>query len=299
MREEAFLFGDARSLVGVVTDPTDGEARGRLPAVILLNSGIVHRVGLNRLHVKVARKLAAEGFVVMRFDFSGIGDSGAREDGLPFQKSAISETREAMTYLGATRGVERFIVIGICSGAAMSLKTALADPRVVGAVSVNNHAYLQGLDERSSAALKNRARARHYWRIAFSSSFSAQRWLKAITGKVKYRRLVGVLSLRWRDLFVRNGKKVSAASGLLTDLRLLAGRGVCVLLVHSEGDESLDHLTTILGNEGREKSASGLFQLEIIPGANHNLTLLWSQKALLKLIQDWTRVMAQEKGRQQ
>ena len=294
MKEEAVLFGQARSLVGIITDPTEGQERNRFPAVMLLNSGIVHRVGLNRLHVKIARDLARKGFVVMRFDFSGIGDSQAREDSLPFQKSAVSETQEAMSYLVATRGVERFVVIGICSGAAISLNTAFCDSRVAGVIAVNNRFYLQGLDEQSSTALKNRALARHYWRIAFSSSFSAKNWLKAVTGKVDYRSLATVLALRCRSLFAPGEKKYSGANSFMTGLRLLAERAVRVLLIHCEGDEGLDYLHEILGHEEQKESASRLFELEIIPGANHTFTPLWSQDLLRQLVRDWLQQIVQE-----
>lgn len=295
MREEVFLFGKERSLVGVLTDPTEPKGRSLFPAFIILNSGIIHRVGPNRLHVKLARNLASSGFVVMRFDFSGIGDSKAREDKLPFFKSAVSETQEAMSYLEATRGIKRFILVGICSGAAILFRTACQDPRVIGIVPINNRSYMYGFDEETGARLRRRALARHYLRIALSSSFRGKNWLKAMTGKVNYRGLIGVMFNCFRGRFALNERKdFFPVSQFTTDLRSLTARGVRVLLVHCEGDEGLDYLRMILGNEGQERSVSGLFRLEIIRGANHTFTPLWSQEALLTLIEDWTREMAQE-----
>jgi len=108
MREEAIHFGASKSLVGIVTDPAeDGGAR---PAVILLNSGIFHRVGPNRLYVTLARRLALAGFVTLRFDLSGIGDSVIRRDNVPFERSSVLETQEAMAYLAASRGVNHFLL---------------------------------------------------------------------------------------------------------------------------------------------------------------------------------------------
>jgi len=83
MREEAVLFGKTRSLVGIITDPHTVVNAHNHPAIVLLNAGVLHRVGPNRLYVKIARKLASAGFVVLRFDLSGIGDSKARRDNLP------------------------------------------------------------------------------------------------------------------------------------------------------------------------------------------------------------------------
>ena len=117
MREEAVLFGKTKSLVGIISEPMEITNSSPLPAVMILNAGLVHHVGPNRLYVKIARKLAGIGFTVLRFDFSGIGDSNVRGDHLPFQKSAINETQEAMDYLSTAKGVDRFILTGICSGA--------------------------------------------------------------------------------------------------------------------------------------------------------------------------------------
>jgi hypothetical protein len=113
MREEALLFGKTKSLVGIITDPPEVKRSNRLPGIILLNAGIIHRVGPNRMHVKIARTLAAMGFVVLRFDFSGIGDSMFRDDNLPFEESAVRETQETMEYLTATRGIKQFHLIGM------------------------------------------------------------------------------------------------------------------------------------------------------------------------------------------
>jgi len=98
----------------------------------MLNSGILHRVGSCRLHVQLARALSAAGFTSLRFDYSGVGDSDSRRDTLPFEQSAVAETQEAMDYLTRTKGVQRFVLMGLCSGADMSHDTAVADERVTG-----------------------------------------------------------------------------------------------------------------------------------------------------------------------
>ena len=87
--EQTFLFGDAKSLVGIVTDPATGNGRAERPAALLLNAGLTYRVGPNRLYVKIARALASQGLVTLRFDLSGIGDSRARDDDVPLEQRAI------------------------------------------------------------------------------------------------------------------------------------------------------------------------------------------------------------------
>src|SRR5437868_10047186 len=133
MREEAVLFGRKAAMVGVISDPPQAREQNS-PAVIFLNAGGLHRVGPSRLYVNMARTLAESGYVVLRFDFSGFDDSESRYDQTPFAKNAITEVHSAMDFLTTTRGVDRFILIGICSGAEVSFETACCDPRVVGAV---------------------------------------------------------------------------------------------------------------------------------------------------------------------
>jgi hypothetical protein len=141
MREKAVRFGKTKSLVGIVTEASNGAAREGGPAVILLNSGILHHVGACRIHVKLARALAPAGYTVMRFDHSGIGDSDARRETLPFEKSAVLDVQEAMDYLTATRGAREFVLAGLCSGADMSFKVARTDSRVIGVMQLDAWAY--------------------------------------------------------------------------------------------------------------------------------------------------------------
>lgn len=141
MREKPVQFGTGTPLLGMLTEPAPGAAGAGRPGVLMLNSGILHRVGSCRLHVRLARSLAAAGYPSLRFDYSGIGDSEPRRDNLPFEVSAIAETREAMDYLATRKGVDGFVLLGLCSGADMAHETAVADPRVRALVLLDAWAY--------------------------------------------------------------------------------------------------------------------------------------------------------------
>jgi hypothetical protein len=109
--------------------------------VLLLNSGILHRVGACRMHVQIARALAAQGFTTLRFDHAGIGDSEGRKDTLPFEQAAVQETREAMDYLEQSKGAREFLLGGLCSGADMAHMVAAVDVRVKGLFMLDPWAY--------------------------------------------------------------------------------------------------------------------------------------------------------------
>jgi hypothetical protein len=137
--EQALLLGPGNGLVGVITPalpPREGEsaAPAELPFVVILNAGIIHRVGPNRLHVSLARALSAQGLSVLRVDLSGLGDSLLREDGLAPLDAALADIRDILDSLQATRGVRRVLLMGLCSGADHSVIYAASDPRVVGVV---------------------------------------------------------------------------------------------------------------------------------------------------------------------
>ena len=59
MKEEAVLFGSRESLAGVITEPSAAGWGKALPGFVFLNAGMTHRIGPNRLYVRLARDLAA------------------------------------------------------------------------------------------------------------------------------------------------------------------------------------------------------------------------------------------------
>jgi pimeloyl-ACP methyl ester carboxylesterase len=129
--EQAVLLGRGKSLVGVLARPAGG-ADSQRPAVIILNTGIVHRVGHHRMYVDMSRQLAAAGHAVLRFDFSGIGDSRGRADGLGPVEAFLADVGDATDWLSASCDADGIVLMGLCSGAEIALRYGHTDPRVVG-----------------------------------------------------------------------------------------------------------------------------------------------------------------------
>ncbi len=267
MIETAVRFGPRQALVGVLTDPGTDAPPDR-PAVILLNAGRIHHVGPNRLHVKLARCLAGLGFVVLRFDFSGIGDSEPREDHLPFAQSAVLETQEAMRFLGAARDAQRWVLIGICSGAGVAFRTALEDPRVGGVVLINPPS--QNYDRWTKLRAYGRKFFRHYWKVLLLRPRSATK------------------AARWRPPPApAPGATVRGrGQGLLAGL---IGRGAQVLMVYSEADIGQDYLNVRLGRELPRLRATGRLEVVTIPRSDHVFTRLESQAQLVDLVSGWLK----------
>jgi pimeloyl-ACP methyl ester carboxylesterase len=131
--EQAVLFGSWTSLVGIVTKAVSPASANR-PAIVILNTGIIHRVGHHRMFVTMSRALGAVGYTVLRFDFSGIGDSSPRYDGLSLVDACMAEIREALDWLERDGAASRMILIGLCSGADHAVLYGHTDPRIVGLV---------------------------------------------------------------------------------------------------------------------------------------------------------------------
>jgi len=281
LREVAVRFGREDSLCGVVSYPQG--RREDAPGVLLLNAGMVHRVGPNRFYVNLARALAGHGFPVLRFDFSGVGDSEPRTDSLRFERSAVEESQAGMDLL-ADMGLSRlFVLAGLCNGAEMSFKTACADPRVLGLALINPQRYLTEPSRELVAHVEGRTEADFYWRTA---RFKPQSWFKFVRGRSDYRAVLRALGRKLGSL-LGNDERVPAEHPDAAAFARLYRRGVRLLLLFSEGDPGMAYLGTIAGDRVAAWRASGQLGLEVIPGADHTLTPLASQDRVRQSIVRW------------
>jgi pimeloyl-ACP methyl ester carboxylesterase len=280
MIERAALFGEARTLVGVVTLPEGGAAR---TAVVFLNAGVVHRVGPNRIHVTAARQLAAEGFLSARVDLSGLGDSDARRDSLPFEQAAVMEVREVMTALQREHGVSRFVLAGLCSGAVVAFRGALADDRVVGAVLINPQGFVQSAEWQTHVVAQAQAR-----NVLTKKVFRLESWRRALTGRSHYRHLLRMVTRRAATALREDAAVSQIAQGLSSEFQRLRDRGVRLMLACSEGDLGIDYLNVILG-DGFDRLRATSMHTVLLPPGDHSLTLAETQDRFFSALREWAK----------
>ncbi|MHB1133199.1 MAG: alpha/beta fold hydrolase [Chloroflexota bacterium] len=282
-----------------MSKPADGIKHGGCPAVLLLSGGLMHKVGPNRAFVRLARRLAAMGRVAMRFDRSGVGDSDFREDSLSVEASAPLEIGEAMSFLTETTGVDRFVLIGHCSGASMAFLTACRDPRVCGVVLAN----APSPGEDWTLYDRRRKVARYYEnRYGKAALLSPRKWLKLLSGRADYGSIInnvlqGIVLNRLRARRFEAGAEDTTArlaanlppelGDIPAYLQSLVDRGVNVLFVFSEGNTGLDYLKLLLGGRLDQLAEAETIQLEIIPRADHTFTLMENQSNLMSLVGHW------------
>ena len=140
MKERSIEVGAPVPLAGILTEP-HAAAGAPTTAVVLLNAGVLHRVGANRLNFVLAQRMAALGLLAVRFDAAGIGESSSRGPRASTLRPEIADIIEVMDHIHRTRGIHRFVLAGLCSGAEQSLDAAAADERVVGVIALEGYAY--------------------------------------------------------------------------------------------------------------------------------------------------------------
>jgi hypothetical protein len=141
MKERVCQFGPECNLIGILCEPAENDLRPEFPVLIMLNAGLIHRVGPHRMSVELARVMAEWGIRSLRFDKGDHGDSTESAGGQSEDERAFCDIKDAMDFLEQKQLGQSFVLFGLCSGADDSFAVALRDARVVGAVQLDGHGY--------------------------------------------------------------------------------------------------------------------------------------------------------------
>jgi dienelactone hydrolase len=142
MNEICCQFGERSQLAGIVTEPEQSDAaQARRVGFVLVSAGLVPKFGPFRLYAQLARRLAREGFLAMRFDLGGIGDSQQERTNLPLRERTEAEIRAAIDHMMERYELDGVVLGGLCSGAEDSFRFAERDVRVKGVVMIDPFGY--------------------------------------------------------------------------------------------------------------------------------------------------------------
>lgn len=130
MKEEVFRYGENNRGFGMMSLPTELD---NAPVAVLFNAGLIHREGPYRLNVLVSRALAQCGFIAIRIDLAGKGDTPARE-GLVNRESVALDWQYIKKSIHARFGKRHLVLMGLCSGADNAIKTTATDADVKGLI---------------------------------------------------------------------------------------------------------------------------------------------------------------------
>jgi pimeloyl-ACP methyl ester carboxylesterase len=278
IREQAVLLGPRKSLVGIISAAPNPLSDA--PMVVILNAGIIHRVGANRMHVPLARALAAAGFAALRFDLSGIGDSEPRVDALSPLEGSLADIREVIDSLESTRQVRRYVLVGLCSGADHAILYSGRDKRVVGVALLD------------PSVPRTRG---YYQRYYFRRLLSTRSWLNLLRGRNPV----------WRRLRSRAAPPQEEGGDQGTTAPSLQSAEVKAFLQNAyQGALANDNQVLALFTEGREdihnyreqlvdafptlKWGTQL-ELDYFYDCDHTFTTEVCQKRLIEVVVNWVR----------
>jgi len=194
-----FLDGPDGKLFGILTEPVG--ARQDLCAV-LLNAGPQRHTGPNRMWVETARRWGARGVPCLRVDLAAIGDSDGDSSVIVrvaslYDDSYVEQVKAVMDGLRDLGLPDRFLLLGLCSGAYWGMHAALADDRVVSVVMLNPRALVWDEFEyavRRTQELRERLLRGSTWRKVLRGEITPARHMetaKAIAARARERVIPG------------------------------------------------------------------------------------------------------------
>jgi pimeloyl-ACP methyl ester carboxylesterase len=284
--ERPLLFGEGQRLFGILTEPSDAQHHGR-PALIFLNVGANHHVGPHRLWVDLARELAALGYATLRFDAPGLGDSrtppGGQENRI-YSRDFVNDVRSAMDALKQHHQIDRFVLVGLCSGAYLSFRTAVEDHRIAGQVLFNTHTFAWKEGDPVKPTL-----SRGYYTRSLGDS---RVWMRVLRREVHFRFIARVLltslqaeaAMRLQPLRSRLLRGTREPPPVRQQFEAICKRGVESLLVFSTIDGGLDMLASHFGKGARKMRRYPTFAVEIVDGVDHVFTSVASQRLLRQIL---------------
>lgn len=274
MLERAYTFGSSTALIGILTSPPEGAAVSGAPMVLLLNSGLIHRPGPFRMHVDLARRLAAMGFSVFRFDLSGIGDSEKHRDNRPREEQILADISGAMDFLSSNMGANRFVAMGLCTGADNAHKISVRDQRVTGMVLLDGYCYPTAL---------------FYIRRYGPKLFNPMAWFRIAWRSVKKPDgLADQLASRRDDRENNYFWSLPPKHQTESELKALVERRVNMLYVFTNSSEFINYPGQ-LRDSMKSIDFGDHLQVEYFDEFEHTYPIIRDRQCLFDLISQWMR----------
>ena len=169
------------SLSGVLHLGAADATRG---VIIVVAGGPQYRAGAHRQFVSLARRVAKDGFPVLRFDLRGMGDSEGEHRGY---KQSDPDIRAAVDALLARQPqLKDVVLLGECESASGILFYAWRDARVSGTVLINP--WVRTEEGRAQTIVRHyylgRLMSGEFWKHVFSGKYKARESITSMLGVV-------------------------------------------------------------------------------------------------------------------
>ncbi len=284
--EPVFFPAAGESLFGIHTRP---RALRRKVGVIIAQGGDTVNVSFqrNRLAVRLARVLAADGYDVVRFDWHGIGESTGTIDEFHLDRPFVADVRGAADYL-RREGVERFVLVGACYGARTVISSG---PHIDGIAGIVAATPPTGSNARGDMG-ERWARDRTVGSVV-RAGLRPERirgWFDARSRR-HYLRLVKGMWQRLTRRF-RKGYDGDFTSPKFSEPMMeLSKRGVPVLICWGDDDPMINDFRR--SQEGRLQktfaTSSTITVVDDLPGELHGFLTIPGQEGFLDVVLEWMR----------
>lgn len=278
----------AGRLFGILSTPVTPPATRR--GLLLLNAGAIHRIGPSRLYVALARRWAEMGHAVLRLDVSGIGDSApapGRPENVVYTDDASDDVRAGLAFLRRQAGVTEVHALGLCSGGYNAFKAAVAGVPLDGVLLINPLTFFYKADQPLGEAED---------KVIYEGSRYLRRlrdrdaWLKLVRRGVDVpvalrtvgRFVAGQVRGRAHELARRAG--LAVGDDLARELTTVTARRIPLRFVFSAGDPGFALLHTHGGATVEKLRRARRLTIEVIEGADHTFTPLWSHPVLTTML---------------
>jgi len=266
-----------RTLRGILHTPADPSGIG----VVFLHGWSGCRLGPHRMFVKMARRLTERGCTCLRFDFRGRGESdGSKPEGTI--ATMVEDTRCATDFLRSKEGVDKIVLLGICSGGKVAIAaaaTAEIDALAVWSAETMGRLKSQARNVRKSAfALGTYLRKLTY----------PQTWRKILTFNVNTT-MVAKAMLKHET---SSDEEIRQENVWLDEFKSFQGP---ILFIYGANDPDTD--VAARNYAAFCKQHTGPSEFFEIPEANHSFySLAWEQE-VIKITEKWVQRVQESAAR--
>jgi alpha-beta hydrolase superfamily lysophospholipase len=303
VRESMHRICSAPDLFGIMTEPVGPSTS--LPWIVMLNAGAAYRIGPGRLHVPLARQLAAVGYPCLRIDINGIGDSVVADldtENDAYTATAFRDVGLVCDYLHALRPGHPIVLMGLCSGAYVAFQSAaqLPHPAIIESILINPLVFFwkEGMiiNDTNTEQL---VAWREYWHAIFQWSH----WKKLLTGRTRagfagsLKRFAGHLMPH----FLKPGKPAAptvksapqsgyghpARQDLPGDLNRVVAAGRTLAMFVSDNDPGYFLLMYQARRKATQLMKQGRLKCHFIPNADHTFSTAQARQTFYQSLMDY------------
>jgi len=273
---------------------------GGTPAVLMVNTGAVSRIGNARLGVRFARRLARQGIASLRVDLGGLGDSQPSLDTVTldalYAQDGANDAACAARWLAA-RGHPGVVLLGICAGAYVGLYAGSREPAVTGAVLVNlqKFTWRNICDETGKPTVRVAAigSTRSYLR----SMCEPRKWLRVVKGQTGgwpvARELAARCASRLRATLADRIERITGlelgASEERRPFAALDARGVPTRLLYGVLDDGVEELEKYFGVRGARLRRLRRVKVSFREHMDHAILSASAQENVMSYFEDFYR----------